>query len=123
MILNPHQKSGRFVMTAIEEKIADLEAIAHNPLSTEDEVSDANNDAGVYRAVLTDLAAELKGNPADTPAWIVRGKTITDLITDLKSFEDQSLEVRLAFNGGEDHYPISILTRRDGYAMIEYCGV
>ena len=122
MILYPRNKSGRFVMMALDDKIAALEAITCDPLSTEDEVSDASNDLGLYRGILQEMIEERDGDDAAQPAWIMKGKSITQLIKELGSFEDQNLEVRLTFNDGAYHRPISILTRRDGYAMLEYCG-
>lgn len=51
-----------------------------------------------------------------------RGKTVAQLIKELKSFENQQLEVRISIDGGETSYPVSILTKRENkYAMIENC--
>ena len=122
MIIDPKQKSGRFIMMAIEEKIAALEAVTCDPKSNENEVSDASNDMGLYRGMLQEMIEERDGEDASQPEWIMKGKSITQLIMELGSFEDQNLEVRLTFDGGHYHRPISILTRRDGYAMLEYCG-
>jgi hypothetical protein len=43
------------------------------------------------------------------PAWTGKGKTIADLIEELQSFEDQTLEVRISFDGGETSLPISLV--------------
>ena len=51
MILDPRNKSGRGVMMAPDDKIAAVEAIMQNPLSSEDKVSDASNDLGLYRGI------------------------------------------------------------------------
>jgi hypothetical protein len=52
--------------------------------------------------------------------WTSRGKTVEQLIKELKSFENQQLEVRISIDGGDTSYPVSILTKRQNkYAMIE----
>lgn len=43
------------------------------------------------------------------PAWTGKGKTIAGLIEELQSFEDQTLEVRISFDGGETSLPISLV--------------
>lgn len=56
------------------------------------------------------------------PGWASRGKTVAQLIEELKTFENQQLEVRISVNGGLTSLPISILTKRENkYAMIENC--
>lgn len=54
-----------------------------------------------------------------TPEWIGRGKTVAQLIQELRSFEDQSLEVRISIDGGESSQPISLVAKRVGYAVLE----
>ncbi|MBC7755867.1 MAG: hypothetical protein H7Z20_04325 [Bdellovibrio sp.] len=50
------------------------------------------------------------------------GKTIAGLIEELKTFENQQLEVRILIDGGLTSMPISILTKRENkYALIENC--
>ncbi len=44
-----------------------------------------------------------------TLAWTGKGKTIAGLIEELQSFEDQTLEVRISFDGGETSLPISLV--------------
>ena len=52
--------------------------------------------------------------------WTSRGKTIEQLIKELKSFENQQLEVRISIDGGLTSYPVSILCKRENtYAVIE----
>ncbi len=52
--------------------------------------------------------------------WINRGKTVAQMIEELKSYENQQLEVRISIDGGETSYPVSILTKRQNkYAIIE----
>ncbi|MEQ4257041.1 hypothetical protein [Pseudomonas syringae] len=53
------------------------------------------------------------------PEWIGRGKTVAQLIEELRSFEDQSLEVRISIDGGESSQLISLVTKRGGYAVLE----
>lgn len=43
------------------------------------------------------------------PAWVVRGKTIRQLIKELQSFEDQDLFVEISLDGGDTHKPISLV--------------
>ena len=50
------------------------------------------------------------------------GKTISGLIEELKTFENQQLEVRVSIDGGLTSMPISILTKRENtYALIQNC--
>lgn len=55
------------------------------------------------------------------PEWVTCGKSISKLIQELKTFEDQELEVRLSLDSGVSHKPVSILSRRDGYCVLENC--
>jgi hypothetical protein len=49
-----------------------------------------------------------------------RGKTVEQLIKELKTFENQQLEVRISVDGGLTSYPVSILCKRENtYATIE----
>ncbi len=43
------------------------------------------------------------------PAWTGRGKSVADLIKELQTFEDQSLEVRISTDGGDTSLPISLV--------------
>jgi hypothetical protein len=52
------------------------------------------------------------------PAWVTRGKTIRQLIEELKSFENQDLEVRLSLDYGDTHHTISIV---QGCGEGKYC--
>ena len=50
------------------------------------------------------------------------GKTISGLIEEFKTFENQQLEVRVSIDGGLTSMPISILTKRENtYALIQNC--
>ena len=55
------------------------------------------------------------------PDWITKGKSIRQLIEELKTFEDQDMEVQLSFDEGETHKPISILVKRDGFCLLLNC--
>ncbi len=50
------------------------------------------------------------------PNWVTSGKTISQLIEELKSFSDQNLEVRLSLDDGESFKPISLVVRKGGLA-------
>jgi hypothetical protein len=123
MIIDPKAKSGRFVLQALVEKMRVLHAICECATASEDEVSDASNDFALYKGIVDEFQAELDFDATKGPEWVTKGKNITQLIKELGTFEDQNLEVRLTFDGGTTHKPISILTRRDGFAMMEYCGL
>ena len=43
------------------------------------------------------------------PEWAGRGKSISDLIRELQSFEDQAVEVRISVDGGRSSFPISLV--------------
>ena len=56
------------------------------------------------------------------PEWTSRGKTVAHLIEELRSFENQNLEVRISIDDGETSYPISLVTKKDGkYALLKNC--
>jgi hypothetical protein len=61
MIIDAHDKDGRWVMTAIVNEMARLKAICNDPNAHEDDVSDASNDKGYYGAILGELEQELAG--------------------------------------------------------------
>lgn len=43
--------------------------------------------------------------------WVVRGKTINQLIKELQSFENQGLLVEISVDGGDTHKPISLVKK------------
>jgi hypothetical protein len=45
------------------------------------------------------------------PNWVVRGKTIKQLIKELLSFENQDLLVEISVDGGDTHKPISLVKK------------
>jgi len=55
------------------------------------------------------------------PDWVTRGKTIKHLIEELRTFEDQNLEVRISLDEGETHKPISLVGKRDGFCILMNC--
>jgi hypothetical protein len=59
------------------------------------------------------------------PAWTGNGKTIAGLIKELQSFEDQTLEVRISFDGGGTSLPISLVGKSlyegRSYATLRNC--
>jgi hypothetical protein len=59
------------------------------------------------------------------PAWTNKGKTIAGLIEELRSFEDQTLEVRISFDDGATSLPISLVCKSfcEGkpYATLQNC--
>ena len=57
----------------------------------------------------------------DPSKWPSRGKTVAQLIQELKSFSDQTLEVRISVNGGVTSVPISLVAKRGSCAVLENC--
>jgi len=49
--------------------------------------------------------------PITQPDWVVRGKTIRQLIKELQSFENQDLFVEISLDGGDTHKPISLVKK------------
>ena len=43
------------------------------------------------------------------PKWVTQGKSIKQLIKELKTFEDQNSEVRISLDYGDKHSPISMV--------------
>ena len=62
------------------------------------------------------MAIDLKAD------YTSRGKTVAGLIEELKTFENQQLEVRISVDGGETSLPISIIGKSENqYALIVNC--
>ena len=56
------------------------------------------------------------------PDWTSKGKTVAHLIDELRSFEDQEMEVRISLDGGETSFPISLVGKLSGkYAVLLNC--
>jgi hypothetical protein len=54
--------------------------------------------------------------------WANRGKTVSQLIKELHTFENQDMEVRISLDHGETSFPISLVGKSNGrYAVIQNC--
>jgi hypothetical protein len=59
---------------------------------------------------------------SDDLSWVVRGKTIRELIEELGTFEDQDLEVLISVDDGDLRRPISLVKKSQGACLLVYCG-
>jgi hypothetical protein len=50
--------------------------------------------------------------------WVVRGKSISELIEELQSFEDQSLMVEISLDDGVSSKPISLVVKSKGRCLL-----
>ena len=50
--------------------------------------------------------------------WVSRGKSITQLIKELRTFEDQDLVVEISLDGGITSQPISLVGKTNGKCML-----
>ncbi len=58
------------------------------------------------------------------PEWVIRGKTIKELISELQTFENQDLEVRISIDDGDSFRPISLVTHEYlGEGIARFCGL
>lgn len=55
------------------------------------------------------------------PGWNTRGKSISQLIEELKTFEDQTLQVMISVDDGKTQRPISMVGKSEGVCLLEYC--
>lgn len=56
------------------------------------------------------------------PDWTSKGKSVAQLIEELRTFENQEMEVRISVDGGDTSVPISLVVRSNGkYAVLENC--
>ncbi|SEN62524.1 hypothetical protein [Pseudomonas sp. NFACC39-1] len=53
--------------------------------------------------------------------WISRGKTISQLILELQSFEDQNLLVEISIDDGVTKKPISLVVKSGGVCVLVNC--
>lgn len=60
-------------------------------------------------------------NISGSPDWIVKGKTIKQLIKELQSFEDQELLVEISVDDGETKKPISLVKKTGGLCLLVNC--
>ena len=63
-----------------------------------------------------------KNNVTKNQNWISRGKTIKELISELQSFNDQNLEVKISIDDGKSFKCISIVEKENGDG-IYFCGL
>lgn len=61
-------------------------------------------------------------NDVGRPSWITSGKTIAQLIKELRSFEDQELLVEISIDDRSTKHPISLVTKSDGKCVLVYVG-
>lgn len=50
--------------------------------------------------------------------WVVRGKSITQLIKELRTFENQDLVVEVSLDGGITSQPISLVGKLSGKCVL-----
>jgi hypothetical protein len=56
------------------------------------------------------------------PDWTSRGKTVAQLIAELRTFENQDMEVRISLDEGRTSYPISLVGKLNGkYVALMNC--
>lgn len=56
------------------------------------------------------------------PNWTSRGKSVAQLIAELRTFENQDMEVRISLDGGETSFPISLVGKSNGrYVLLKNC--
>ncbi|WP_248732491.1 hypothetical protein [Pseudomonas sp. MWU13-2517] len=55
------------------------------------------------------------------PDWVTRGKTISQLIKELKTFENQNFMVEISVDGGATKKPISLVGKEDGVCVLLNC--
>lgn len=53
------------------------------------------------------------------PDWTSRGKTVAQLIEELRTFENQNMEVRISLDDGATSFAISLVGKSGGnYALL-----
>ena len=56
------------------------------------------------------------------PEWTSRGKTVAQLIEELRTFENQEMEARISLDDGDTSFPISLVGKLSGkYAVLLNC--
>ncbi len=54
--------------------------------------------------------------------WASRGKTVAQLIKELRTFENQDMEVRISVDHGDTSWSISLVAKVEGrYAVLKNC--
>lgn len=54
----------------------------------------------------------------ELPCWVIRGKTIAELIEELETFSDKSLKVFISTDDGETRRPISLVLKSGGECLL-----
>jgi hypothetical protein len=54
----------------------------------------------------------------NNPEWVIKGKTIKELIEEIERFPDLNMEVRISLNDGNTHKPVSIIGKIDNYCVL-----
>jgi hypothetical protein len=63
-----------------------------------------------------------EGKKMINPEWTSCGKTVAKLIEELRTFENQELEVRISIDDGKTSYPISLVGKYENkYALLLNC--
>ncbi len=55
------------------------------------------------------------------PEWVDRGKSIYELIQELKSFSDQDMKVEISIDGGDTCRAISLVGKLRGRCVLMNC--
>ena len=55
------------------------------------------------------------------PLWVIRGKTIAELIKELETFSDQTLAVMISTDDGITRRPISLVMKSEGACLLVNC--
>lgn len=58
------------------------------------------------------------GDKVSVPAWVVRGKTIGELVKELQTFEDDGLPVLISTDNGDTRKVISIVMKSQGACLL-----
>lgn len=64
------------------------------------------------------MSSEINPNPE----WVVKGKTIKELIDELSTFENQELEVKISIDNGESFKCISLVGKENS-DEVQFCGL
>lgn len=63
-------------------------------------------------------------NDKDSPEnWVTRGKSVKQLIKELQTFEDDSLEVKISVDDRRTFKPISLVIKHGGDTDITHAGL
>jgi len=65
------------------------------------------------------MTTEINSNPE----WVTKGKTIKELIKELKTFDNQDLEVMLSIDSGETYKCISLVGKEQSDNEKTFCGL